>query len=75
VFEGCADEDEDTIVKAPDTGSGLVNATPLAIIGPSTPGGEFPDELNPRSGQGLYGFSKSQNTLTIGLIAFFGPKR
>jgi hypothetical protein len=76
VEDGCADfdEEEDT-VKAPNTGSGLVNATPLAIIGPSTPGGEFPEALNPRSGQGLYGFSKSQNTLTIGLIAFFGPKR
>jgi hypothetical protein len=75
--DGCANQDyyEDT-VKAPDTGSGLTNGiTPLLIPGPSTPGGEFPEVLNPRNSEGLYGFSKSQNTLTIGLIAFFGPKR
>jgi hypothetical protein len=75
--DGCTNqEDESGIVKAPNTGSGLVNApVGFAIPGPSTPGGEFPEVLNPRNSQGLYGFSKSQNTLTIGLIAFFGPKR
>jgi hypothetical protein len=75
--DGCSNqEDDDGIVKAPNTGSGLVNApVGFAIPGPSTPGGEFPEVLNPRIGEGLYGFSKSQNTLTIGLIAFFGPKR
>lgn len=72
----CANqEDEDTLVKAPDTGSGLVNRTPLPFPTPSSPGGEFPEILNPRSGQGLYGFSKSQNTLTLAFMAFFGPKR
>jgi hypothetical protein len=60
------------IVKAPDTGSGLLNTVnPLA----TAPGQEFPTVLPANNPAGLYGFSKSQNTITIGLIAFFGPKR
>jgi hypothetical protein len=76
-YYDCANQDyyDDGVVKAPNTGSGLSNVSPAAIIGPSTPGGEFPEVLDPRNSEGLYGFSKSQNTLTIGVIAFFGPKR
>jgi putative OmpL-like beta-barrel porin-2 len=80
VYYGCADYDYDEgedVVKAPDTGSGLIPNGPVALAAFPTPesNGEYPEELSPRSGQGLYGYSKSQNTLTIGLIAFFGPKR
>ncbi|MGD0839832.1 MAG: porin [Candidatus Acidiferrales bacterium] len=73
--DGCANQepDEGGIVKAPDTGSGLMNTVnPLATV---APGAEFPSVLSPNNPAGLYGFSKSQNTITIGLIAFFGPKR
>ncbi|MGB6430373.1 MAG: porin [Candidatus Acidiferrales bacterium] len=77
-YYGCADYDYDdgSIARAPDTGAGLTNhVNPSLIPGPSTPGGEFPEALPATVGEGLYGFSKSQNTVTIGLIAFFGPKR
>jgi hypothetical protein len=79
ILDGCADfDDDDTVgfVKAPDTGSGLTNAAISPFFtDPKASNGEYEDVLDPRSGQGLYGFSKSQNTVTIGLIAFFGPKR
>ena len=75
--DGCLNEDdyEEGVVKAPDTGSGLSNVSSAIIDQPSSPGGQYPTPLPDSEGKGLYGFSKSQNTITIGLIAFFGPKR